>query len=160
MQDDNFDEQNCLLRIAQGDESGARELLHRFYPFVLKLVRAHLPRRTSEADLVQMIFIKIFHKLHQYRGRMPLEHWISRIAVNTCLNALKAERIRPEWRLGDFSQEIATEIEKLAVTEIDTATTDDVDVAKKLISQMMARLSPEDRLVVTLLHLEEMKQSA
>jgi RNA polymerase sigma-70 factor, ECF subfamily len=155
MEHDNFDEQDCLHRIEQGDETAARELLRHFHPFVLKLVRAHLPRRISEEDLVQMIFIKIFHKINQYTGRMPLEHWISRIAVNTCLNALKAEKIRPEWRLADFSEEIAAGIEKLAATEIDTATTDDFDLAKKLVTQLIARLSPEDRLVVTLLHLEE-----
>jgi RNA polymerase sigma-70 factor (ECF subfamily) len=155
MHDDNFDEHNCLRRIDQGDESAARELLRHFHPFVLKLVRAHLPRRTSEEDLTQMIFIKIFHKLDQYRGRMPLQHWISRIAVNTCRNALKAERARPEWRLGDFNPEIATEIEKLAATEVDTASADDANVAKKLIWRLMEQLSPEDRLVVTLLHLEE-----
>jgi len=89
MQHDNFDEKDSLQRIEQGDEVAARELLRHFHPFVLKLVRAHLPRRSSEEDLVQMIFIKVFHKLNQYTGRMPLEHWISRIAVNTCLNALK-----------------------------------------------------------------------
>src|SRR6266567_4566107 len=107
MQHDNFDEEDSLHRIEQGDEVAARELLRHFHPFVLKLVRAHLPRRISEEDLVQMIFIKVFHKLNQYTGRMPLEHWISRIAVNTCLNALKAEKIRPEWRLGDFRGEIS-----------------------------------------------------
>ena len=112
MQHDNFDEEDSLQRIEQGDEVAARELLRHFHPFVLKLVRAHLPRRISEEDLVQMIFIKVFHKLNQYTGRVPLEHWISRIAVNTCLNALKAEKIRPEWRLGDFSEEIAAGIEK------------------------------------------------
>jgi RNA polymerase sigma-70 factor (ECF subfamily) len=155
MRHDNFDEQDCLRRIEQGDEVAARELLHFFFPFVLKLVRAHLPRRISEEDLVQMIFIKVFHKLDQYVGRMPLEHWISRIAVNTCLNALKAEKIRPEWRLGDFTEETAAGIEKLAATEIDTASNDDVDVAKKLVAELIAQLSPEDRLVITLLHLEE-----
>lgn len=155
MQHDNFDEADCLRRTEQGDEVAARELLHHFHPFVLKLVRAHLPRRISEEDLVQMIFIKVFHKLNQYRGRMPLAHWISRIAVNTCLNALKAEKIRPEWRLGDFSEEIAAGIEKLAVTEVDSATSDDFDLAKKLVTELMAQLSPEDRLVIILLHLEE-----
>src|SRR6266403_960435 len=155
MQYDNFDERDCLRRIEQGDEIAARELLHHFYQFVLKLVRAHLPRQISEEDLVQMIFIKVFHKLDQYAGRMPLEHWISRIAVNTCLNALKAEKIRPEWRLGDFSEEIAAGIEKLAATEVDTATNDDFDLAKKLVTELIAQLSPEDRLVITLLHLEE-----
>jgi len=155
MQHDNFDEEDSLHRIEQGDEVAARGLLRHFHPFVLKLVRAHLPRRISEEDLVQMIFIKVFHKLNQYTGRMPLEHWISRIAVNTCLNALKAEKIRPEWRLGDFSEEIAAGIEKLAATEVDTATTDDFDLAKKLVTKLIAQLSPEDRLVITLLHLEE-----
>jgi RNA polymerase sigma factor (sigma-70 family) len=155
MQYDNFDEQDCLRRIEEGDEVAARELLHHFYQFVLKLVRAHLPRRISEEDLVQMIFIKVFHKLDQYAGRMPLEHWISRIAVNTCFNALKAEKIRPEWRLGDFTEQIAASIEKLAATEIDTASNDDVTTAKKLVAGLLAQLSPEDRLVITLLHLEE-----
>jgi RNA polymerase sigma-70 factor (ECF subfamily) len=155
MQHDNFNEQDSLRRIEQGDEIAARELLRHFHPFVLKIVRAHLPRRVSEEDLVQMIFIKIFHKLNQYTGRMPLGHWISRVAVNTCLNALKAEKIRPEWRLGDFSEEIATEIEKLASTQIDTATHDDVKLAKKLVTNLIAQLSPEDRLIITLLHLEE-----
>src|SRR3954453_13700029 len=120
MEDDNFDEKASLRRIGRGDEVGARGFLRRFHPFVLKLVRAHLPRRLSEEDLVQMIFIKVFHNLNQYTGRMPLEHWISRVAVNTCLNALKAEKIRPEWRLGDFSEEIAAGIEKLAATEVET----------------------------------------
>jgi RNA polymerase sigma-70 factor (ECF subfamily) len=129
--------------------------LRHFHPFVLKLVRAHLPRRISEEDLVQMIFIKIFHKLDQYHARMPLQHWISRIAVNTCLNALKAEKIRPEWRLGDFSEEIAAGIEQLAATEIDTAGNHDCDLARKLVTELIAQLSPEDRLVITLLHLEE-----
>jgi RNA polymerase sigma-70 factor (ECF subfamily) len=155
MQHDSFDEEDSLRRIEQGDEVAARKLLHHFHPFVLKLVRAHLPRRISEEDLVQMIFIKAFHKLNQYNGRTPLEHWISRIAVNTCLNALKAEKIRPEWRLGDFSEEIAAGIEKLAATEIDTATNDDFDLARKLVTELVAQLSPEDRLVITLLHLEE-----
>ncbi|MDB6148037.1 MAG: polymerase, sigma-24 subunit, subfamily [Spartobacteria bacterium] len=155
MEHDSFDEQDSLRRIDRGDEIAARELLRHFHPFVLKLVRAHLPRRISEEDLVQMIFIKVFHKLSQYSGRMPLQHWISRIAVNTCLNSLKAEKIRPEWRLSDFSEEIAAGIEKLAATEVDTATTDDCDLARKLVNELIAQLSPEDRLVITLLHLEE-----
>src|SRR2546423_485693 len=141
MQHDNFDEEDSLHRIEQGDEVAARELLRHFHPFVLKLVRAHLPRRISEEDLVQMIFIKVFHKLNQYTGRMPLEHWISRIAVNTCLNALKAEKVRPEWRLSDLRGEMPTEIEKLAATDIDTATSDDFDLAKKLVTQPIAQLS-------------------
>src|SRR2546430_4065138 len=135
MQHDNFDEEDSLHRIEQGDEVAARELLRHFHPFVLKLVRAHLPRRISEEDLVQMIFIKVFHKLNQYTGRMPLEHWISRIAVNTCLNALKAEKIRPEWRLRDFNQENAAGNGKLAAPEVGTPAPGAFRLAQKIVDR-------------------------
>ena len=155
MPDESFDEQSCLRRIAEGDENAARELLRHFHSFVLRLVRSHLPRRMSEEDLTQMIFIKIFQNLDTYAGKVPLQHWISRIAVNTCLNELRAEKRRPEWRLSDFDQETSAAIERLARTEIDLASPDDERVAKELLDRMLTQLSPEDRLLVTLLHLEE-----
>jgi RNA polymerase sigma-70 factor (ECF subfamily) len=157
MLDEDFDERICMRRIEQGDEGAARDLLWHFYPFVLKLVRAHLPRRISEEDLVQIIFIKIFRNLGQYSGKMPLKHWISRVAINTCINELKAEKLRPEWRLADFSKEIAASIEQLARTEADSgvASFDDVQAAKTLVAQLLAQLSPEDRLLITLLHIDE-----
>jgi RNA polymerase sigma-70 factor, ECF subfamily len=155
MPDESFDEQSCLRRIADGDENAARELLRHYHSFVLRLVRSHLPRRMSEEDLTQMIFIKIFQNLDRYAGQVPLQHWISRIAVNTCLNELRAEKRRPEWRLADFDQESSAAIERLARTETDLATADDERAAKELLNRMLTRLSPEDRLLVTLLHLEE-----
>jgi RNA polymerase sigma factor (sigma-70 family) len=155
MPDEEFDEQGCLRRIDSGDESAAGELLHHFHPFVLKLVRSHLPRRMSEEDLVQMIFIRIFQNLDKYRGKVPLQHWISRVAVNTCLNELRAEKRRPEWRLGDFDEETSSAIERLARRETDVRTPDDARVAKELLTKLLAQLPPNDRLLITLLHLEE-----
>jgi RNA polymerase sigma-70 factor (ECF subfamily) len=155
MPDESFDEQSCRRRIADGDENAARELLRHYHSFVLRLVRSHLPRRMSEEDLTQMIFIKIFQNLDRYAGKVPLQHWISRIAVNTCLNELRAEKRRPEWRLSDFDQESSAAIERLAWTEVDLATADDERVAQELLHRLLAQLSPADRLLVTLLHLEE-----
>jgi RNA polymerase sigma-70 factor (ECF subfamily) len=155
MPDEEFDEQDCLRRLVTGDENAARELLRHFHPFVLKLVRSHLPRRLSEEDLTQMIFIRIFQNLDKYSGKVPLQHWISRVAVNTCLNELRAEKRRPEWRLADFDEGTAAAIERLARTESEATTPDDARMAKDLLTQMLGQLSPDDRLLVTWLHLEE-----
>lgn len=155
MPDEKFDEQACLRRVAEGDEHAARELLRHFHPFVLKVARSHLPRRISEEDLTQMIFIRIFQNLDSYSGKVPLEHWISRVAVNTCLNELRAEKRRPEWRMADFDEETSAAIERLAAIETDLASPDDARRAKELLTQMLAQLSAEDRLLITLLHLEE-----
>ena len=109
----------------------------------------------SQEDLTKMIFTKIFQNLDSYAGKVPLQHWISRVAVNTCLNELRAEKRRPEWRLSDFDPETSAAIERLARTETDFASPNDERVAKEFLDRLLAQLSPEDRLLVTLLHLEE-----
>ena len=86
---------------------------------------------------------------------MPLEHWISRIAINTCLNELRAEKRRPEWRLSDFDPERSAAIERLNRIEPDLASADDEQAARQLLKTLMSQLAPDDRLLITLLHLEE-----
>src|SRR2546428_12637056 len=98
------------------DDEAARELVRRLYPLVAKMVRSHRPRRTSEEDLCQMIFIKVFQKLSQFSGKVPLEHWVSRVAVNTCLNQIESEKVRPELRNADLSEEERAVVEKLATS--------------------------------------------
>src|SRR4249920_2872636 len=105
-----------VVAALQQDDDAARELVRELYPLVAKLVRAHRPARTSEEDLCQMIFIKIFQKLSQFSGKVPLEHWVSRVAINTCINQIKAEKIRPELRQADLSEEEAAVVQNLAVT--------------------------------------------
>ena len=149
-----FDMAGCVRNVRRGDEEAARLFMERLYPLVVKVVRANLPRRTSEEDLVQTVFMKVFTKIDQYQGKVPLEHWVSRIAVNTSLNALKAERVRPELRWSDLSEDTQRVVECLAAEEDDNWETQGV-AARDLLGQLMDRLSPPDRLIVTLLHLEE-----
>src|ERR1700747_1036551 len=98
-----------LLLLIQGvrnsDDAAAAELVEHLYPTVIRIVRNHLPRRELEEDLAQEIFLKIFAKLHQSRADMPFEHWVSRVSVNTCIDHLRKQRNRPEYRWSDFSEE-------------------------------------------------------
>src|SRR4051812_49320075 len=80
-----------LARVQAGDEDAARALLQRLYPLVLKSVRCHRSRFHSEEDLAQAVFAKVFSKLNQFSGLVPLEHWVSRIAVNTCISQISRE---------------------------------------------------------------------
>lgn len=143
----------CVERVRQRDEDAARLLLAHLYPLVLKLVRAHLPKRSAEEDLVQMVFVKVFAKIDQFNGKVPLEHWVSRIAINTCINQIKAERVRPELRWADLGDEERFVVETLAATENDLGATDAL-AAREIVEKLMARLEPVERVLVTLLHLE------
>ena len=148
-----FNMEACLERARQGDNSAVRELLQQLYPLMRKLVRAHLPRRTSEEDLCQMIAIKLVSNLGQYQGRVPIEHWVSRIAVNTCLNAIKAEKSRPELRWADLSEEQLKMLDALATTTDEVLPSQRM-ASRELVERLLGELNPQDRLVVSLLHME------
>ena len=153
MSEGGLDVQSWVRKVREGDEAAARDLFNHLFPLVIKVVRAHLPRRTSEEDLVQTVFMKLFAKLDQFSGRVPLEHWVSRIAVNTCLNQISTERVRPELRWADLSEAEERVLQSLA------STTDDLEpshnlASRELVDRLLERLRPPDRLVVTLMHLE------
>jgi RNA polymerase sigma-70 factor (ECF subfamily) len=154
MDAENWDANVCVARVRQGDESAARALLAQLHPLVLKLVRAHRPRRTDEEDLVQIVFMKVFTKLDQFSGAVPLDHWVSRIAVNTCLKAMRYERVRPEIRLSDLTEEEEQVVQRLASTPDDLPESVDA-MSRELLGRLLGMLNAEDRLVVTLLNLEQ-----
>ena len=138
----------------QHDEDAARELVRRLYPLVLKLVRSHRPRRAAEEDLCQMIFIKIFQKLAQFSGKVPLEHWVSRVAINTCINQIQAEKARPELREADLSEEQAAVVRNIAATN-DELSPDHSFASRELVEYLMMALKPAERLVIDLLYLQQ-----
>lgn len=148
------DDVRWIRRIRKGDETAANELFLRLHPVVISIVRGHLPRRTQEEDLVQVVFTKVFAKLHQFSGLVPLEHWVSRIAVNTCLNQLKHEKIRPEWRMSDLGEEQEAVVQQMAAVPADPAS-ESSRHAGEVVTDLLARLRPEEQLVLRLLHLEE-----
>ena len=150
---DDLDAGALVKAALRNDDEAARELVRRLYPLVAKLVRAHRPRRTAEEDLCQMIFIKVFQKLSQFSGKVPLEHWVSRIAVNTCLNQIEAEKARPELRYADLSEEEQAVVENLATSARELAP-DERLASRQLVEHLLGLLKPAERLAIDLLYLQ------
>src|SRR5438067_13266591 len=142
-------------RARSGDDDAARELIRQLYPLVAKIVRGYRPRRTAEEDLAQMIFVKVFQNLGQYSGKVPISHWVSRIAVNTCRNQLAAEKARPELRHADLSEEQVAVVENLANTS-DEVAPDRKLAARDLVERLLKRLKPVERLIIDMLYLQEL----
>ena len=147
-----LDEAALIDRIKRGDETAAEALIDLMHPVILKCVRSRLPRWSSEEDLVQGVFAKVFAKLHQFSGSVPLEHWVARVAVNTSLSQIAHEAVRPEMRMGDLSEEQELVLENLAEAQADSA---EIDYAREVVELLLARLEPDERLIVTLLHIEQ-----
>ena len=152
--DQSFDLAGCLSRVRQRDQAAARELVEHLHPLVIRIVRAHLPRRVSEEDLSQEIFLKMFTRIDQYQGAVPFPHWVSRIAVTTCIDQLRAQKRRPELRWADLSETEAEVLDSVMTNERDVAP-DEAATAKELVHKLLDQLKPEDRLVIQYLDLEQ-----
>jgi RNA polymerase sigma-70 factor (ECF subfamily) len=154
MADATFDLAACLGRVRRRDQIAARELVEHLYPLVIRIVRSHLPRRVAEEDLAQEIFLKMFSRLEQYKGTVAFTHWVSRIAVTTCIDQLRAQKRRPEFRWADLSEQEAEVLDSVLTSEGDVAANDAL-AARELVHKLLGQLKPEDRLVLQLLDLEQ-----
>jgi len=149
-----FDVAACLKLVRQRDQAAARELVDHLYPLVIRIVRSHLPRRVAEEDLAQDIFLKMFTRLEQYQGNVPFPHWVSRIAVTTCIDQLRAQKRRPEFRWADLSETEAEVLDNVITDERDVPPGDAL-AARELVHKLLGQLKPDDRLVIQLLDLEQ-----
>jgi len=152
--DQSFDLAGCLERVRQRDQAAARDLVEHLHPLVIRIVRSHLPRRVAEEDLVQEIFLKMFTRLGQYQGAVPFPHWVSRIAVTTCIDQLRAQKRRPEFRWADLSENESDVLDAVLTNE-DEVAPDDALASRELLHKLLDQLKPDDRMVIQLLDLEE-----
>lgn len=156
MSEESFDPIACLQAVRQGDQDAARVLVERLYPLVLRIVRRHLPRQTAEEDMAQEIFIKMFERLSQYEARdgIPFEHWLSRLAMRTCLDQMRMESRRPEVRWSDLTDDQTAWLEFMLLDGGEPAHGAGAS-AREIVNLLLAQLLPNDRLVIHLLDLEQ-----
>ena len=149
-----FDLAGCLERVRRRDQQAARELVDHLYPLVIRIVRSHLPRRVLEEDLAQDIFLKMFTRIEQYEGAVPFTHWVSRIAVTTCIDQLRAQKRRPEFRWADLSEGEADVLDAV-MTNTNDVPANDAMAAHELVHKLLNQLKPDDQTVIRLLDLEQ-----
>jgi len=140
-----------LTRVRQRDESAAHALVEQLHPLVTRIVRAHLPRGEDEQDLQQDVFLKIFSRIESWRGQVPFEHWVSRVAVNACIDLLRARKSRPAVVWSDLSDEQQHLLEQ---TSLETSVPRE-RLAWELLQRLMDSLAPAERALIRWLDLEQ-----
>lgn len=135
------------------DEGAARELVEGFYPFVASLIRRHVADAGCVEDLAQQTFARCFAKGSQWDASKRLEPWLARIALNQCRDHYRARRVRPELRWSDL-----TEGEQDALQATLTTPEPQSDAlnneSRALMLRLLDTLNADDRMVLSLLHLD------
>jgi RNA polymerase sigma-70 factor (ECF subfamily) len=80
-------------RLADGDEGAFTEVVDQYSRKVYALCYRIVRDEEEARDLAQEVFVRVYTRRRSFGGRSEVYTWIYRIAVNTCLSALKRRRI-------------------------------------------------------------------
>ncbi len=134
-----------------GDEAAFEELFRRHRRRVALIASRFFRQREQVEEVVQESFTKAYFALGEFGGGRDASFaaWLARIAFNTSYDELRRQKRRPEGALEDLTEEESSRLaERLRPDAEDAA------VSRDLASKLLARLSPEDRLVLVLLDVE------
>lgn len=139
-----------------GDESAFESLLLRHHRRIFSIARRFFRSRETVEDIVQETFSKAFFSLSTYRRGATFEQWLAKIAVNNCYDELRRRKKRSESLITELSTDEEGWLQiKLSQTAFEIHINEaEKGIAAEISSKLLSGLSPEDRLVLTLLHAE------
>ena len=139
--------------VVSGEVNCFEELITRYQPRVFGMARKYFRNESDVEDVVQTIFTKTFQKLGSYRGTAPFEHWFMRLSVNTCYDALRRRRNRPEHTISDMLFEDENWQNRLGNIPSDD-NPEGLEQARELVHTVLDQVSDRARIVLTLQELE------
>jgi RNA polymerase sigma-70 factor (ECF subfamily) len=109
---------------------------------------------------VQETFAKAYFALNRYsHDRGPsFAAWVAQIAINTCYDELRRTRRRPEGNLSPITESESMFLSE-RVRDNRSGNAESQLISRDLAQKLLARLSVDDRLVLTLLDGEQMPVS-
>ncbi len=149
-------DREAVAAVLAGNVHRFEELVRRHSNLVDSIVSRKVPP-DKVPDVAQDAFLRAFNALGGFQESGCFPAWLRTIAVRTCLDFWRKEYSRNETPFaaldtgrGDWLDGIMHE-ESLSNHDRQEA----IEDARELLQYGLSRLSPEDRMVITLVHLEE-----
>lgn len=139
-------------RAAGGDGDAFAELVRRHAPRVRALCAVTLGGPGEAEDAAQEAFLKAHRALARYSGAASFGTWLHRIAVNHCLDVLRAAGRRRADSLDALLEADASALGRALAEPSSAQALEDRDTVERL----LGRLNPEQRLALTLREAEGM----
>ncbi|NBV91593.1 MAG: RNA polymerase sigma factor [Flavobacteriia bacterium] len=76
----------------KGNAKAQKALFDRFAPKMLAICFRYMKNQDDSEDVLQIGMVKVFAKLSDFKKEGPLEGWIRRIMVNSCLDQLRRNK--------------------------------------------------------------------
>ena len=147
-----------LIRLSQeGDQAAFGELVRRHRDRVYGQVYKMLSSPDEAVDLSQDVWVKAWTRLYQFQGDSPFTTWITRIAINVCLDYHRKRQRRPAEDSIEELTEKSGEGSWTPVVETDPHQELDQAERKALILEALDELSEEQRTVLEHMYVKQLE---
>jgi RNA polymerase sigma-70 factor (ECF subfamily) len=86
------EEEELFQRLQAGEVEAVRDLFERYRPRVYRVCLHYTGNAEDARDIVQETFVRAFRGVRSFRGDSALATWLTRIAMNLCLNFRRDRR--------------------------------------------------------------------
>ncbi|HSB12323.1 MAG TPA: RNA polymerase sigma factor [Blastocatellia bacterium] len=141
-----------------GDDAAFEQIFDRHRRRIARIVARFFSRPQIVEEILQDAFTKAYFGLVDYspdRGK-SFSAWLSRVAINSCYDELRRLRRRPEGSLGEITTDEAGWLSSRLHSQSAPGNAESALISRDLANKLLARLSADDRLVLTLLDAEGM----
>lgn len=150
------DDDEIIKKVLCGDVNAFEVLLQRYRSLVFGIVLKHVPRDRGE-EVAQDVFVRAYQALPSYAGRSSFPRWLTTLAIRSCYDFWRDHGRNRELPLSSLAQEHQKWLDEALAPQSREAFLEHAarEEGKEILRYALDRLSAEDRMVVTLVHLEE-----
>ncbi len=139
----------ALVAASMGGDDGAfGELIRRHKSRIFGMATRFARDAHEREDLCQEIFVQAYRKLPDFRGESPFGHWLGRLAVRKCYDLLRRTR-------RERATHVSLDDAPYPAVDGTTERKRQAREAGETLARALSTLPPDDRLVITLLELED-----
>lgn len=153
MQSGTQSDEALVERCARGDESAFKELFDRHHRMVYNLAFRMTGNHSDAEEIAPEVFVKVWRKASEFRGQSRVSTWLYRIAANMAMDRMRSARTTKEV----FWEDLAPVDKEMPDLRQATETPEDAAMRRednRILAAAIERLSADDRLLVTLYHLQ------
>jgi RNA polymerase sigma-70 factor (ECF subfamily) len=151
----NLDDEEIIHRVVCGDINAFKYLLERHQTRVFGIISRRVPREDAE-EVAHDTFVRAYTSLSTYKRMGDFKSWLTKIAVRVCYDYWRDRYRRREQPMSALSEEQLKWLARAAFDQASRTHGERVSMheSRELLEWAMGGLSPEDRTVLELVHIE------
>ena len=151
-------EQNIIDRICRGDTAAFQRLVERYKKKIYFLAYDILGDHHEAEDISQEVFIKVFRSLRNFRRDAKMSSWIYQITANTCIDALRKKKSKPQVNLEDFNHVSLQDNLAGGGTRVQNPELSaEASIMQHKIQNALHKVTPKERTVFVMRHYNDLK---